>query len=91
MTQHLSQLKEDLFHIDIRLDRIKSNLEVAAGVAMQLAEVLLDDDNGISREGYEKLRYLIDVLPVTESAKKELIDRVDATDGRWYIPGERTS
>lgn len=84
----VSQIAEDVFHIDLRLERIKSNSFLAGSLVMQLAEMLLEDASGISKDCYEKLRYIVDVLPVTDSAKAELFDRVEVDCGRFYVKGE---
>ena len=47
----------------------------------QLALALLNDDNGISEEAYDLLRALLE-----EHGLTDITDRVDATDGRFYLP-----
>lgn len=81
----VSQIAEDLFHMDLRVERLKQNTQWAAGIAIDLAKLMLADAHGVSRDVYEKLLYLLDVLPVTDSAKAELRQRIDCTDGRWHL------
>ena len=48
---------------------------------------LLNDDNGISEDAYKALRELIDseftIIPL---AVRDILNRVEATDGRFYLP-----
>ncbi len=48
---------------------------------LELADMLLNDDEGIGAEAYSKLLSLL-----SESAALELDNRVDGTDGRFYLP-----
>lgn len=88
MTKIVSQLVEDIYHTELRLKRIKTNANFASAIAMRLFAMLLNDEHGISRDCYEQLLCLIEVLPVTDSAKRELLRQVDAVDDRFFIPME---
>lgn len=53
-----------------------------------LWDTLLDDDNGISEEAYDRLVILGNIIdPQFVSSVSRF---VDATDGRFYVKGERT-
>lgn len=54
------------------------------GLLATMAEAILDDENGIGERGYEAL---LDVARfVSGELADSLRDRVDATDGRFYLP-----
>ncbi len=45
---------------------------------------LLDDENGISSNGYEELReFAMDFDP---GANNDIFDMVDSSEGRFYLP-----
>jgi hypothetical protein len=46
----------------------------------ELALLVLDDENGISEEAYNKLSGLLQ-----EAECADILEAVDATDGRFYI------
>ena len=52
---------------------------------LDLARSLLDDDEGISQASFE---LLVDLMAMGCRAEKrnEILRRVDATDGRFYLP-----
>lgn len=53
-----------------------------------LWDSLLDDDNGISEEAYDRLVILGNIIdPQFVSAVAKY---VESTDGRFYVKGERT-
>lgn len=53
-----------------------------------LWDTLLDDDNGISEEAYDRLVILGNIIdPQFVSAVAKY---VESTDGRFYVKGERT-
>jgi hypothetical protein len=47
----------------------------------RLAIQLLDNDEDISEDAWHYLRQLLE-----EAGHRDLIDQVDATDGRFYLP-----
>jgi len=46
----------------------------------RLAILILTDENGINQESYDQMLHLLN----EEDA--DIIDRVEATDGRYYLP-----
>lgn len=57
---------------------------------------LLDDDEGINEEAYDALLTLAGELFDVQWATRELVNKVNATDGRFYLhavyrDGERLS
>lgn len=53
---------------------------------LDLARVLLDDDHGISERAYNALVELGVDVGLTSGEWENLFDKVDATDGRFYLP-----
>jgi hypothetical protein len=56
---------------------------------VQLFQSLLDDDHGVSEDAY---RLMVQVIkqqsPTVQSQLLDLLDRTEATDGRFYLPEE---
>lgn len=60
-----------------------------AAAFMAMAEAILDDDNGVSERAYTALLQFAET--VSSRCADELRSRVDATDGRFYLPSEARS
>lgn len=56
---------------------------------LAMAEAILDDENGISERAYSALLKYAET--VSGQCANELRRRVDATDGRFYLPSEARS
>ena len=49
---------------------------------LALAKAILDDDHGVSEEAYDILRKMSE----DNAELSDLLRKVEATDGRYYLP-----
>ena len=59
------------------------NITHVCNLVAELAEAMLTDDNGVDENTYDKLYDLLHACNLGE-----ITQRVDACDGRFYIPSE---